>query len=119
MAISSVAGGLTLGVGAALLLLLGLGALFGKAGLGVGALLAVLVGNPLSGLTSAPEMLPAGWGTLGQLLPQGATATVLRSTAFFGGAGSSGAVVVLACWALTGTALLSVAALRHRKLAAR
>ena len=114
-----VAGGLTLGVGAALLLLLGLGALFGKAGLGVGALLAVLVGNPLSGLTSAPEMLPAGWGTLGQLLPQGATATVLRSTAFFGGAGSSGAVVVLACWALTGTALLSAAALRHRKLAAR
>ena len=114
-----VAGGLTLGVAAALLFLLGVGALFGKAGLAVGALLAVLVGNPLSGLTSAPEMLPAGWGALGQLLPQGATATVLRSAAFFDGAGSSGAVAVLTCWALTGAALLFVAAVRHRKLAAR
>lgn len=111
-----VAAGLTLGIAAALLFLLGLGALFGRAGLAVGALLALLVGNPLSGLTSAPEMLPAGWGLLGQLLPQGATATMLRSTAFFGGSGATAAAAVLVCWALAGSALLGVAALRHRKL---
>ncbi|KWX68244.1 hypothetical protein [Mycobacterium sp. NAZ190054] len=112
-----VAAGLTLGIAAALLFMFGLGSLFGRAGLAVGALIALLVGNPLSGLASAPEMLPAGWGQLGQLLPQGATATLLRSTAAFGGAGATTAVVVLACWALAGTALVIVAAVRDRSRA--
>lgn len=108
-----VAGGLALGIAAALLFVLGLGSLFGRTGLAIGAGLAVLVGNPLSGLTSAPEMLPAGWGTVGQLLPQGATATLLRSTAYFGGAGSTSAILVLSCWALAGTALIATAAIRR------
>ena len=47
------------------------------------------------GLTSAPELLPSGWGALGQWLPQGANATLLRSTAFFGGSGATMAIVVL------------------------
>lgn len=110
-----VAAGLTLGVAAALLAILGLGSLFGRAGLVTGALLAVLVGNPLSGLATAPEMLPAGWGQFGQLLPQGATATLLRSTAAFGGAGASAAVLVLTCWAVAGTALVVAAAVRDSR----
>jgi hypothetical protein len=81
-----VAAGLTLGLLATGLSMLGLGSLFGRAGLAIGALLALLLGNPLSGLNSAPEMLPSGWGALGQWLPQGATATLLRPTAFFAGA---------------------------------
>lgn len=108
-----VAGGLALGIAAALLFVLGLGSLFGRAGLAIGSGLAVLIGNPLSGLTSAPEMLPAGWGTLGQLLPQGATATLLRSTAYFGGAGAESAILVLSCWAAAGTILVATAALRR------
>ncbi|WP_052238362.1 ABC transporter permease [Mycolicibacterium setense] len=108
-----VAAGLTLGIAAAGLFMLGLGSLFGKVGLGVGAALALLLGNPLSGLTSAPEMLPAGWGQLGQLLPQGATATLLRSTAYFGGAGADLALIVLSCWALAGLSLVIIAALRR------
>jgi hypothetical protein len=107
-----VAGALTLGIAAALLFVLGLGSLFGRAGLAIGAVLAVLVGNPLSGLASAPELLPAGWGALGQLLPQGATATLLRSAAFFDGAGASTAIVVLVCWAGAGALLVAAAALR-------
>ena len=106
-----VAGGLTLGVLAAGLTLLGLGSLFGRVGLVLGALMALLVGNPLSGLNSAPEMLPAGWGQLGQWLPQGANATLLRSTAFFDGAGGALPIVVLTCWSLLGVALVVAAAL--------
>jgi hypothetical protein len=109
-----VAGGLTLGVLAAGLTMLGLGSLFGRVGLALGALAALLVGNPLSGLTSAPQMLPAGWGQLGQWLPQGANATLLRSTAFFDGAGGTLPIVVLTCWSLFGVALVVVAALRQR-----
>ena len=105
--------GSTLGLLAAGLSMLGLGSLFGRGGLAVGALLALLLGNPLSGLNSAPEMLPSGWGTLGQWLPQGATATLLRSTAFFDGAGATTAIAVLTCWAVAGTALIVIAAVRR------
>ncbi len=108
-----VAAGLTLGLLAAGLSMLGLGSLFGRAGLAIGALLALLIGNPLSGLTSAPEMLPSGWGALGQWLPQGATATLLRSTAYFDGAGATSAIAVLACWAGAGAALVVIAAVRQ------
>lgn len=110
-----VAGGLTLGLLAAGLAMLGLGSLFGRAGLAVGSLLAVLLGNPMSGLTSAPELLPSGWGALGQWLPQGANATLLRSTAFFGGAGATMAIVVLSLWALAGLTLIVIAAVRNGK----
>jgi hypothetical protein len=110
-----VAGGLTLGVLAAGLSMLGLGSLFGRAGLVIGTLLAMLLGNPLSGLNSAPEILPSGWGTLGQWLPQGANATLLRSTAFFDGAGATTAIVVLTCWALAGVTFIAIAAMRQRR----
>jgi hypothetical protein len=110
-----VAAGLTLGLLAAGLSMLGLGSLFGRVGLAIGALVALLLGNPLSGLTSAPQMLPSGWGTLGQWLPQGATATLLRSTAFFDGAGATTAIVVLTCWAVAGATLVVFAAVRQRR----
>jgi hypothetical protein len=115
----AVAGGLTLGALAAGLLILGLSELFGRVGLVCGALLALLVGNPLSGLTSAPEMLPSGWGRLGQFLPQGANATLLRSTAYFGGAGASTAIAVLTCWAVVGVLVIVIAVQRRAVQAAR
>jgi hypothetical protein len=110
-----VSAGLALGVAAAGLAMLGLGSLFGRLGLSLGAALAVLIGNPLSGLTSAPEMLPAGWGAFGQFLPQGANATLLRSTAHFGGAGATAAIIVLSCWAAVGVSMVVIAALRQAR----
>lgn len=110
-----VTAGLALGLLGSGLLVLGLGSLFGRTGLAIGALLALLLGNPLSGMTSAPEMLPRGWGALGQWLPQGANATLLRSTAYFDGAGAAMPVAVLTGWALLGAALVAVAAVRGRR----
>lgn len=110
-----VAAGLTLGLLAASLTVLGLGSLFGRVGLAIGSLAAVLLGNPFSGLNSAPEMLPSGWGALGQLLPQGANATLLRSTAFFDGAGASTAITVLTCWVVAGAVMIAIAALRNKR----
>ncbi|MCB0925336.1 MAG: ABC transporter permease [Mycobacterium sp.] len=107
-----VTAGLVLGALAMGLPVLGLGSLFGKAGLGVGAAVTMLLGNPFSGLSSAPEVLPRGWGAFGQLLPQGANATLLRSTAYFDGAGAASAVAVLLCWATAGVALVAIAAIR-------
>ncbi len=67
-----------------------------------------LVGNPLSAVASAPELLPQPWGRLGQFLPPGAGATLLRSTAYFDGAGGTTAAWTLAGWALAGIVLLMI-----------
>jgi hypothetical protein len=79
----------------------------------------MLLGNPLSGLNSAPELLPSGWGQVGQWLPQGANATLLRSTAFFDGAGATTPLLVLTCWALVGTLLIVFAGMRQSGAARR
>jgi hypothetical protein len=96
------------------LTLLGLEWLLGTAGLALGGAVMMLLGNPLSGMTSAPEMLPNGWSTLGQLLPPGAAGTALRSVSFFDGAGAARPLVILACWMLLGLALCGLGALRTR-----
>ena len=105
---------IALSIGAISLTLLGLEWLFGRVGLAMGAATMMLLGNPLSGLTSAPEMLPSGWGALGQLLPPGAAGTALRSVSFFDGAGSAGPFLVLTCWFVAGLVLCGLGAMRSR-----
>jgi hypothetical protein len=90
----------------------GLGSLLGRPGLGLGALLVFLVGNPLSGVAAAPELLPQPWGALGQYLPIGAGGTLLRSSAFFDGAGGAKAAGVLAAYATVGLILVLVSPAR-------
>jgi len=84
----------------------GLGALLGPPGLGLGAVTFFLVGKALSGVCSAPELLPHPWGAVGQFLPIGAGASVLRSDAYFGGRGSGVAVAVLIAYAMGGLILV-------------
>lgn len=97
--------------------LAGLYAVVGRAGLAIGALTMIFVGNPFSGVGSAPELLPEPAGTIGQLLPPGAGGNLLRSTGFFDGAGASGHLTVLAIWTLAGLSLLLAAELRGRRTA--
>ncbi|MFG2334480.1 ABC transporter permease [Streptomyces sp. NPDC048604] len=88
-----------LAIGAAMA---GLGALLGPRGLGLGGLLMILIGNPFSGIASAPQLLPEPAGLLGQWLPPGAAGTALRSVAYFDGNGAGSALLVLAAWATAG-----------------
>lgn len=106
-----------LGISAAAWAILGLRTALGNAGLAVGAIALILLGNPLSGLASAPELLPAGWGTLGQLLPPGATGSLLRSTAYFDGAGATTPALVLTCWLAGGLLLFALGVRRARPTA--
>ncbi|QPP10136.1 ABC transporter permease [Streptomyces bathyalis] len=92
----------------------GLGALLGRAGIGSGAMAMVLFGNPFSGVTSAPEMLPEPLGTIGQWLPPGAGATLLRSVGFFDGSASDSPVLVLTVWAVAGLTFVTVGGLRKQ-----
>jgi hypothetical protein len=111
------AAGLALTIGAIGAAVAGANALLGHKGIALAALTMVLVGNPLSGVASAPELLPQPTGTLGQLLPPGAGGNLLRSTGFFDGAAAGGHVAVLAAWVAGGIALLLAAGLRGRRTA--
>ena len=91
----------------------GLHALLGNAGIALGALTMIFLGNPFSGVATSPDMLPSGAGTLGQLLPPGAGGNLLRSTGFFDGAAAGGHVTVLAVWALLGLALIAASGFRR------
>ncbi|MEU9292637.1 ABC transporter permease [Streptomyces sp. NPDC048266] len=91
----------------------GLAALMGKPGLGLGALLVILLGNPFSGVSSAPELLPAPVGALGQWLPPGAAGSALRSVSSFDGAAAGGPLLVLALWATAGLTAVALGARRR------
>ncbi|MBF6481681.1 hypothetical protein IU408_26580, partial [Nocardia cyriacigeorgica] len=93
----------------------GLATVIGRAGIGIAALTMLLIGNPFSAATSAPELLPQPWGAIGQLLPPGAAASLLRSVAFFDGAGATGPLVVLLVWAGAAVGLLGIGAVRERR----
>ncbi|MFC8231055.1 hypothetical protein [Streptomyces sp. NPDC057287] len=110
--------GMGLGMAALAIPFLGLESLFGYAGFGAGSVVMMFLGNPLSGLGTGPYWLPDGWSTLGQLLPPGASGSLLRSNAFFDGTGAGGPLLVLALWALAGLALMVIADRRRGKRAA-
>jgi hypothetical protein len=86
----------------------GLGSSLGVAGLGLAAVTMMLVANPFSALSSAPEMLPGIWGTVGQLLPLGAFGHLLRSVSFFNGNGANQPLWVLLSWVVLGLALILI-----------
>jgi hypothetical protein len=91
-------------------------ALFGERGAAIAALMMVLIGNPFSGVASAPELLPEPVGGIGQLMPPGAGGNLLRSTGFFDGAGGGEHAIVLAVWVLGGLGMIAAANARERRL---
>jgi hypothetical protein len=111
------AAALTLTILAIASIVAGLMAVFGEAGAIAGALAMVLIGNPFSGVGSAPELLPEPVGGIGQLMPPGAGGNLLRSTGFFDGAAAGGHALVLIAWGLAGAALLLAAGVRDRRVA--
>ena len=106
---------LSLMIGAISWFIAGAGALLGAPGVGIGAVLMVLISNPLSGLASSPYLLPSPWGAIGQWLPPGAGGTLTRTVAFFPDAPVAGAVWILLGWVAVGALLLGLAALRQRR----
>ncbi|WP_329000261.1 ABC transporter permease [Kribbella sp. NBC_00709] len=94
----------------------GLAALLGPSGVALGAVAMVFVGNPFSAVSSAPELLPKAVGELGQLMPPGAGANLLRSAAYFDGHGAAQHIVVLVAWSVAGIAAIVEG---HRRVAGR
>ena len=75
----------------------------------------LVIGNPASGGSSAPELLPGFWRGLSQLLPPGAATTAMRDVVYFNGHGMTHALVVLGLYAVLGAAVaITVSSLRAR-----
>lgn len=79
--------------------MIGFGSLLGPAaGLGLGAVITMFIGNPISGATMPSVFLPGAWGQIGQMLVPGASSTLLRSIAYFPEVSTSDQWLVLGSW---------------------
>lgn len=79
--------------------MIGLGALLVPvAGLGLGVVVTMFIGNPISGASTPSVFLPGAWGQIGQMMVPGASSTLLRSIAYFPEAATSGQWLVLGSW---------------------
>ena len=72
------------------------------AGLGLGAVVTMFIGNPISGASMPSVFLPGAWGQIGQMLVPGASSTLLRSIAYFPEVATSDQWLVLGSWVAFG-----------------
>lgn len=86
------------------------------AGLGLGAVVTMFIGNPISGASMPSVFLPGAWGQIGQMMVPGASSTLLRSIAYFPEAATSGQWLVLGSWIAFGllTGVIGWAVKEHR-----
>lgn len=83
--------------------MIGMGALLvPAAGLGLGAVVTMFIGNPISGATMPSAFLPGAWGAIGQMMVPGASSALLRSIAYFPEAATSDQWLVLGSWMAVG-----------------
>ncbi|MEU9084815.1 DUF3533 domain-containing protein [Streptomyces sp. NPDC048357] len=87
--------------------------LAGVIGIGLAILLVVVLGNPSAGGAYPYPLLPPFWSAIGPALPPGAGTYAARSITYFRGNGAGGPMLVLAAWAVAGSAItLACAVLR-------
>ncbi|MFD4030959.1 DUF3533 domain-containing protein [Streptomyces sp. NPDC058637] len=97
---------------------LALEALTGIVGIGLAVLIVVIAGNPSAGGAFPLPMLPDFWRAIGPALPPGAGTWVARSIAYFKGNAVTGPLLVLSAWAVAGTAVTLLSAMRRKPDAA-
>ncbi len=76
--------------------------LLGAAGAAVGLLVFIVVGDPSSGGSTAPQLLPSPWRAISQGLPPGAAVTAMRDVVYFQGFGATRALLTLGAYAVFG-----------------
>lgn len=103
-----------LGVMATSALVVGLAALVGPPGIGIAAVITMLIANPIAGAAAPPQFLPEPWGAVGQYFVPGASANLLRSVGYFPDASTLTPWLVLCAWVALGVVLALVGHHRER-----
>lgn len=107
---------ISLSVAATAAVIVGLASLIGSAGIGVGALITLLIGNPLSGQQLPKEFVTGPWGEIGQYFVPGASGTLLKRLSYFPDAATGSQWLILAIWVAAGTVLILVGRRRDSAL---
>ena len=84
--------------------ILGCTAILGAPGIGIGAVVTMLLGNPLSGAQAPWQFMVEPWGRIGQYLVPGASNTLLRSLSYFPDAPMAQQWWTLMAWVAAGVA---------------
>lgn len=95
--------------------IVGCTSLIGRAGIGIGAVLTMFIGNPLSGATMPWQFLAAPWGAIGQHLVPGASGSLIRSQSYFPEASTAGQWWTLGAWVLLGVVLTLIGHFRAKE----
>lgn len=103
-----------LSVSATSALVIGLASVMGPPGIGVAALITLLVANPIAGAAAPLQFLPEPWGAIGQWFVPGASATLLRSVMYFPDAATAAQWIVLGTWLVGGVVLALIGHHRNR-----
>jgi len=96
--------------------IVGMNALLGRIGIAVGAVLTVLVGNPLSSAAQPLQFLVGPWGEIGQWFVPGASVTLLRDLSYFPDADATFPWLVLLGWAAVGVAAMLAGHFRNQEV---
>lgn len=83
----------------------GLNALLGTPGIAVGAVVTMLIGNPISGATLPYQFITGPWGGIGQYFVPGAAASLVREVNYFPDASHLHEWLVLLAWTAGGVLL--------------
>jgi hypothetical protein len=88
----------------------------GNAGVAVGSIVTMLIGNPLASSATPVQFLPEPWGAVGQWLVPGASTTLLRDLSYFPDASTLLPWLILAGWSALGVVLSLVGHFRSREI---
>lgn len=98
--------------------IVGFASVFGRPGIPLGAIVFLLIANPISAAAQPIEFLPEPWGAVGQWFPPGAAATLLRELSYFPAVDAEFPWLVLGAWAFGGLLLAALGHFRDRGAAA-
>ena len=94
--------------------IIGCTSLVGRAGIGIGAVITMFIGNPLSAAATPWQFLAAPWGAIGQFLVPGASNTLTRTLSYFPEASSAQQWWTLTGWVALGVTLTLVGHFRSQ-----
>lgn len=106
--------GMGLSIVATAAFIVGCTSLLGSRGIAIGALLTLLVGNPLASAAAPWQFLPSPWGAIGQFFVPGASNWLMRSLSYFPNADLSQQWWTLISWMSFGVILILAGHYRSR-----
>ncbi len=96
--------------------IVGANALIGTAGIPLGSVVTMLIGNPLSSASAPVQFMAQPWGQVGQYFVPGASATLIRDLSYFPSADATMPWLVLTAWTVLGIVAMVAGHFRNQEV---